>query len=359
MNSSHPLAANIHLLKADLDEKNIGVFIADTGLGKSTEVPKLLLDMYPKKHILVLEKRRIAVRTLANYVSKTMGTKAGYAMGGGENLNKDTAKILYATDAMLWKKPSLEAYKKIVVIIDECMKTDLNTYINIALGKKIASLGGKVVLLGAGIDESILKYLGLPKPSLEVHHNNFEVLVNYAGDLSKPLVPQVQAAVQAILAMNEPGDVLVFLPGVAEIEECMKDIVPGTISVTLFGQQDADTRALVFQYTAERKIIYATDIAEEAITLEKARYVIDGMRKKASSESNGFVKLEEQLISKMSAKNRKGRIGRVQPGSCWRLCTIEQFKGLNTQITPSGDPQQNVVEPIVFELLFRVSVSMF
>ena len=116
--------------------------------------------------------------------------KAGYSIGG-ETRNYDTARIFYVTDAMIWKMASLDAYQKMIVVIDEGMKADVNTHVNFALARKIAALGGKVVLLGAGIPPEITAYMGLREVSAEVRHRPFYVPVKYCGDLDGRLVKQV------------------------------------------------------------------------------------------------------------------------------------------------------------------------
>ena len=233
------LVALMPMIEQQLKEKNIAIILGDTGMGKSTVVPQELLKIFPKKAVMMVEKRRVAARELSKFMQTSLGNKSGYSIGG-ESQNLDTAKVLYVTDAMLWKKGSLDKYKKHVVVLDECMKDDINTHINFALGKRIAALGGYVVLLGAGIPDEVRDYMGLTQVTAEARGLMFDVPVKYCGDLTGCVVSQVKRVVAQLVQSGVSGAILVFLPGLSEIEECVESSPPGTVSLPLYGKQNQE-----------------------------------------------------------------------------------------------------------------------
>ena len=101
------LEETIPCVVGDLKRRNLAILVADTGLGKSTDVPVMLHESFPTARIIVVEKRRVAARELCKRVESRIGDRAGYSIGG-ESRHLETARILYVTDAMIWRKSSLD-----------------------------------------------------------------------------------------------------------------------------------------------------------------------------------------------------------------------------------------------------------
>src|SRR4029079_10185844 len=182
-----------------------------------------------------------------------------------------------------------------------------------------------VCMAGTVAVEPIASYLG-GCPTVESRGRSFPVEVRYLRDLERrPLVDLVAEGVSAVLDSN-PGDCLVFLPGVGEIGQCEKRLAAladerSLVLLQLYGDLPAEKQDAVLQPSDRRKVILATNVAETSLTIEGVTAVVDSglARVLRYDERTGLDRLELSPISRPSADQRAGRAGRTQPGVCLRL----------------------------------------
>jgi len=351
------------------------VLIAPPGSGKTTRVPLALLDQpwLEGRRIVMLEPRRLAARAAARHMASLLGERVGETVGYRVRLDTRVGprtRIEVVTEGvltrMLQSDPTLEGYG--VVVFDEFHERSLHADLGLALTLQARELlredlrvlvmsatldGGAVAgLLGAGpraasaarSDGAVASRAGAQAgaggrggaggaaPVIRAEGRVFPVDTRYLGRSDRrggDITGDVARAVVRALA-EEDGDVLVFLPGVAEIRRVESLLgeagLPGEVRVLpLYGDlpEDAQDRAIAPARAGERKVVLATSIAETSLTIEGVRVVVDSglMRVPRFSPRTGMTRLETVPGSRASAEQRRGRAGRLGPGVCYRLWT--------------------------------------
>ena len=270
----------------DLREHGVAVVLGDTGMGKSTDLPRLLLEAKLKKTVSVFVPRRTAAKKLASYAGRSGDGTVGYLIGQ-ESMNEKKAKLMYLTTAMLGKTLTLESWaKKSIIVIDECMKADIDTHTCFALAKEVHRLGGMVVLTGCFIDPYMIKFFNDAPVSAEVRGTQYPVTVKYSGDLYGDMPKQAANAVKMICSLPTAlkGHVLIFVAGLKEMEDVEGHLAGqrGLQFAQLRSSQPQAERDFAFAPAVPgiTKIILATEVAEESVTIDGAAYVIDTLQKK-------------------------------------------------------------------------------
>lgn len=307
------------------------VLTAETGAGKSTAVPVALLKHFQNK-ILMLEPRRIAVAAVASRVSQLLGEETGGTAGYVMHLeNKTSSKTRFTvmTESILTriiqKDPALEGID--VVVIDEFHERSIHADLALAFLKEAMSLRDDlyVIVMSATIDaNSIAEYLGgkdTPAPVYSVPGKMFPVTVEYKGNISP------SSAVLQELNSSRQGSILVFLPGIADInctaqeirEQEQDDYIQILHSSISFSEQKKVLAPA--EDNGKRRIILASAIAETSLTVPDVTVVIDcGLsRINRMNIDCGMETLVTETESKFSAMQRMGRAGRTQSGHCIRL----------------------------------------
>jgi ATP-dependent helicase HrpB len=292
------------------------VLSSPTGSGKSTEVPRWCAG-----RVLVIEPRRIACRSLATRVAELEGTGLGEGVGyvvRDEREASEQTRILFATPGIALRDRALLAAAQ-TIILDEFHERSLELDLLLALLLR-ARRAGLVVMSATLEGERVAKHLGGVHLTaagrafpVEMHHLPGSEILPSAQDLA----PRVAQALQA--AARDPGDVLVFLPGKAEIEACA-DVLRGAHSlVPLHGGLSLAEQRRAFERTPKRKVILATNVAETSLTIPGIGVVIDTglVRQTRYHDGRGFLALGP--IAEDSAAQRAGRAGRTAPGVCYRL----------------------------------------
>jgi ATP-dependent helicase HrpB len=294
------------------------VVSAPTGSGKSTQIPRWMAG-----RVLVIEPRRVACRSLAQRVAALEGASLGHEVGyhvRDERRARDDSRILYATPgvALRWVD-GLSDFDTIV--IDEFHERRLDVDLLLALLQKRRC--AKLVVMSATLEgERVADHLG--GSHLEGEGRMHPVEVHHvAGDALLPSVRGLEERLLGALAAcsEAPGDVLVFLPGKAEIAAAearlrdRADLEP----MPLHGGLSLDAQARVFRPSKRRKVILATNVAETSITVPGVGVVIDSglVRRTRYHRGRGFLSLVP--IADDSAEQRRGRAGRTMPGVCYRL----------------------------------------
>ncbi|MBI3879155.1 MAG: ATP-dependent RNA helicase [Verrucomicrobia bacterium] len=297
------------------------VLVAPTGSGKTTQVPQMLLDagLAGEKKIVVLQPRRVAARTVAARVAWErkcrLGEEVGYQIRFDDRLQDD---------------PALSDVG--ILLFDEFHERNLLSDVALALAKQMQQTTRpdlKLAVMSATLDaEPVAKYLD-DAPILISEGINFPVEVNYLDYAdARPFTEQAADAVERIVNSGERGDVLVFMPGMGEINATMNAIRAARMNervalIPLHGDLPPEQQDEAFAPNPLRKIVVATNVAETSVTIDGIRHVVDaGQARVARYDAErgiGTLFLEE--ISRASADQRKGRAGRTASGTCWRLWT--------------------------------------
>lgn len=292
------------------------VLSSPTGSGKSTEVPR-----WCEGPVLVIEPRRIACRSLAARVAELEGSALGHEVGyivRDERVTSPRARIVFATPGIALRDRDLLATAR-TLIVDEFHERSLEVDVLLALVQRERAAG--LVVMSATLDgERVAAHLG--GTHVGAPGRAFPVEVRYLPGRSvlpdpADLVSRVQQAVQAAAA--DPGDILVFLPGKAEIEACAQRLRGEFEPVPLHGGLSLDEQRRAFIPARRRKLVLATNVAETSLTLPGIGVVIDSGLVRATHYHQGRGYLALGAIAQDSAAQRAGRAGRTAPGMCYRL----------------------------------------
>jgi ATP-dependent helicase HrpB len=348
-----PIDAVLDELAATLAGHNAAVLVAPPGAGKTTRVPLALLDApWAKgKKIIVLEPRRIAARASAERMARTLGERAGETVGYrvrfGSKVSRAT-RIEVVTEGIFSRQilddPELSGVA--AVLFDEFHERSLDADMGLALGRD-AQTGLRedlrILVMSATLDGArVAKLLG-DAPVIASEGRAFPVETRYLGrKADAPLERQMADAI-AMALRADPGSVLAFLPGAAEIRRTQnflaERIHDSSIEiVSLFGALDAavQDRAIQPAPKGSRKVVLATSIAETSLTIEGVRIVVDsGMARVPRYEPDiGLTRLETVRASRAAVDQRRGRAGRTEPGVCYRLWDEPQTASLAAYTQP-------------------------
>ena len=323
------------------------VLVAPPGAGKTTRVPLALLDApwVAGKKIIVLEPRRIAARASAERMAKTLGERSGdtvgYRVRFGSKVSRAT-RIEVVTEGIFSRQilddPELSGVA--AVLFDEFHERSLDADLGLALARD-AQTGLRedlrILVMSATLDGArVAKLLG-EAPVIASEGRAFPVETRYLGrKVDVPLERQMADAILAALRAD-PGSVLAFLPGAAEIRRTQTFLAErihdaGIEIVPLFGALDASVqdRAIAPAPKGSRKVVLATSIAETSLTIEGVRIVVDsGLARVPRYEPDiGLTRLETVRASRAAVDQRRGRAGRTEPGVCYRLWDEPQTASL-------------------------------
>jgi ATP-dependent helicase HrpB len=335
-----PLPIDPHLpaLVAALRAAPNLVLVAEPGAGKTTRLPRALLDagFAADGEIVVLEPRRIAARMAARRVAQELGEPIGKRIGYQVRLeDKSSAqtRVRFVTEGVLTRKliadPELRGVA--VVVADELHERHLQGDLALALLRRLQRTRRpelRLCAMSATLEaESVASFLGCEV--VRVPGRLFEVAIEHADKPDeRPLEQRVASALRRLLRDGLEGDVLVFLPGAAEIRRARDALEPivreaGLRLTLLHGDLPAEEQDRALAASEERKVILSTNIAESSLTIEGVSAVIDsGLQRMAGhSPWSGLPTLVTAKISRASATQRAGRAGRVRDGRCIRLYT--------------------------------------
>ena len=320
------------------------IVCGETGSGKTTQLPKILLEMGRgcERRIGHTQPRRIAARATAARIAYELKTELGRAVGFKIRFTDRTSPASYLklmTDGILLAEtqgdPELRKYD--TLIIDEAHERSLNIDFLLGYVKQLLPRRPdlKVVVTSATLDaERFARHFG-DAPVIEVSGRLYPVEVRYRPpqrdvdgeiDLDEAIADAVDEC-----AREGPGDVLVFLPGEREIREAAETLrkhhPPHTEILPLYARLAAQDQERVFKPHPGRRIVLATNVAETSLTVPGIRYVVDpGLaRIKRYSYRHKVEQLQVERISQAAAKQRAGRCGRVAAGVCIRLYDEEDF----------------------------------
>ncbi|MBD8730957.1 ATP-dependent RNA helicase HrpA [Pseudomonas sp. CFBP 13710] len=354
---SLPIAAKRDEIKKILAEHQVLIIAGETGSGKTTQLPKICLEMGRGQHGLIAhtQPRRIAARSVASRVAEELATPLGGLVGYQvrfEDQSDANTLVKLMTDGILLAETQhdrfLERYD--TIIVDEAHERSLN--IDFLLGYLKTLLPRrpdlKVIITSATIDLQRFSEHFDDAPIIEVSGRTFPVDTWYRPltaeqDEEGNQIENDLTVDQAILATLDeiaaferserktPGDVLVFLPGEREIRDAAdmlrKAQLRHTEILPLYARLSPAEQQRIFQSHPGRRVVLATNVAETSLTVPGIRYVIDSGTARISRYSYRakVQRLPIEAVSQASANQRKGRCGRVEPGICIRLYSEEDF----------------------------------
>ncbi|KAI8645378.1 P-loop containing nucleoside triphosphate hydrolase protein [Parasitella parasitica] len=354
-------------------EYSILVIIGETGSGKTTQIPQYILEELPEfKKIGVTQPRRIAAITVAKRVSEEQGSRLGSLVGYNIRFDDRTSadtRLVYMTDGILLREATLDPClnKYNVIVIDEAHERTLETDVLFGLLKQTHRQRPdlKILIMSATLDVAKFSDFFDECPIFEIPGRTYPVQVVYSVDapklatLKSAFVDRAVETAWTIHTQQPEGDILVFLTGQQDIERACK----------MFAQKDADcdyrrqvkfydnghgvSHAAVYPLFAsletfdqkavfelprqgERKIVFATNVAQTSVTIPGICYVVDSgfVKEKSFDPNTGMDALLVTEISQAAAIQRAGRAGRTGPGKAYRLYSQESFERMEPNTIP-------------------------
>jgi ATP-dependent helicase HrpA len=334
-------------IRRAVQQHPVVIVCGETGSGKTTQIPKMLLDMGRGQAARIghTQPRRIAARSVAARVAEELGTELGGVVGAKVRFhdqvgNRTAIKLM--TDGILLAEtqgdPSLREYDSI--ILDEAHERSLNIDFLLGYLKRLVARRPdlKVVITSATIDAERFSRHFDGAPVIEVSGRLYPVEVRYrpvGGDSEDTTRDEEEAALaDAVdeLCREGSGDILIFLPGEREIRDAADTLRrhgPKNVEILpLYARLSAAEQDRVFKPAGARRVVLATNVAETSLTVPRIRYVIDtgDARVKRYSYRNKVEMLRVEPVSQAAARQRAGRCGRVANGVCIRLYSEEDFE---------------------------------
>lgn len=344
---SLPVEVVLPELRAALAARGEAVLVAPPGAGKTTRVPPALLEEPWARtgKIVLLSPRRIAARAAAARMASERGERVGETIGYRVRLDSrigPKTRVEVVTEGvfsrMILDDPELKGVA--AVLFDEFHERSLEGDLGLALARDTQSAlrpDLKIVVMSATLDAARIASLLDNAPVIVSEGRMFPVAHVYRPrDPRGRLEDETAAAVRAALAA-ERGSVLVFLPGVREIErtaEALRATVsdPSVDIRPLYGAMSAADQdaAISPPPQGRRKVVLATSIAETSLTIDGVRIVVDaGLARRPRFEpALGLSRLETVRASQAAITQRAGRAGRLEPGVCWRLWSEGETRAL-------------------------------
>lgn len=344
-----PIAQKHVLIKQTIKQNQITILCGETGSGKTTQLPKICLDigLGIRGKIAHTQPRRLAARAVSQRIAEELNTELGNEVGFKvrfSDRSNDSSYIKLMTDGILLAEchhdPFLNQYD--TIIIDEAHERSLN--IDFLLGylklltKKRKDL--KIIITSATIDPDRFAKHFDNAPVINVSGRTYPVEVRYRpyqsaeGENKKDLQQGIIDAVNELSRIDR-GDILVFLSGERDIRETADALakqvgnraLDNTEVLPLLARLSNEEQNRIFHPANKRRIVLATNVAETSLTVPGIKYVIDSGVARISRYSwrSKIQRLPIEKISQASANQRKGRCGRVSAGICIRLYDEDDF----------------------------------
>lgn len=350
INVNHlPVASLREEIRHQIRQHDSLVVVAETGSGKTTCLPHLLLELRNELElpgtIAVTQPRRVATRSVTKRVAEMVGCEVGEKVGYNirfENVTDGSTDITFMTDGILLRKiqfdPLLMEYS--IVMVDEAHERSLNIDLCLGLLKEVNELRSRegiepiyIVISSATIERNkFASFIGGQdsKNSIEIPGKMFPVEVYYESEIpfGYDFTKAAAEKVKSIIEKDIPGDILIFMPGKQEICDTIdkiKALIDDRSSeiIPLHAELPPEEQDRIFQPSEKRKIIVSTNVAETSVTIDGIIHVIDsGLVKETHfNPSTGIEQLVLVEHALSGLEQRKGRAGRTAPGYCYRLFT--------------------------------------
>ena len=350
---SLPVYEQKQIILDALKENQVIVVQSPTGSGKTTQIPVILHEAGFSQNgiIAVTQPRRIAALSVSEFIAKQLGTKypglVGYKMRF-EDKTDATTRIKIMTDGILLQEMKLDPLlsKYSVIMVDEAHERSLNIDFVLGLLKRILKerKDFKVIVSSATMNAEAFSEYFENCPIVNIETVTYPVTIVYdppkisattiTEQGSECLLEKICSTVERVLNNNEDGGILIFLPGEKIIKDCLfrldhSKFARKIYTLPLYGRLAKEEQERVFEPApfGKKKVIISTNIAETSVTISDITTVIDsGLSKLNFYNPRTFTSsLIETAISKASANQRKGRAGRTQEGTCYRLYSRKDF----------------------------------
>lgn len=349
--TSLPVAAVLPELLTALKTAPQVLLSAPTGAGKSTWLPLQLLQQGPVAgKILLLEPRRLAARNVAQRLAEALNEKPGETVGyrmRAQSCVGPRTRLEVVTEGvltrMIQRDPELRGVG--LVILDEFHERSLQADLALALLLDIQQ--GlrddlRLLIMSATLDNDRLCQRLPDAPTIVSEGRAFPVERRYQPLATHLRFDEAIAMATAELLRNENGSLLLFLPGVGEIQRVHEHLASrvgsDVLLCPLYGalSLEAQRKAIVPAPVGMRKVVLATNIAETSLTIEGIRLVVDSAQERVArfDARTGLTRLVTQRISQASMTQRAGRAGRLAPGICLHLLAKEQAERAAAQSDP-------------------------
>ena len=346
-----PISEHREEIVALLKEHHAIIVCGDTGSGKTTQLPKMAMELGFGSHgrrIACTQPRRLAAVTVAERVAEELGTPVGSIVGYQHRFARkvsDSTRVKFMTDGVLLAEtrsdPLLRAYD--VIIVDEAHERTLNVDFLLGILKRILSKRRdlKVIVSSATLDSARFSEFFGNAPVISVPGRLYPIEIRYQEPPDHDERDLARDVARALATLPSKDDVLVFLPGERDIRETAEhlrhmpsfaadDVIPLLASLPSGEQQRA------FRLSPRRRVVLATNVAETSVTIPGIRAVIDSGLARISRyvHRTQVQRLQIEPISQASARQRAGRCGRLGPGTCIRLYSEEDFESREAYTPP-------------------------
>lgn len=302
---------------------------ASPGSGKTTRLPWALASGLSKK-VVVLEPRRLAAKLAAQRIATenglTLGKEVGYHFRFEKNTTRETELTFYTEGTFLKKFIQDSELPDVdIVLLDEFHERHLETDLALALLRELQKTRDiKIILMSATLDLNLLESFPGSK-AIEIEAKMYPVEISYLPNQPSILNQTLEQKVKTALAQVPTENVLVFLPGMREMQRTL-NVLSGNVHL-LHADLSKEEQEEALRISKERKVILATNIAESSVTIPGITVVIDsGIQREAHySPWNGLKLIQDSPVTKSSAIQRAGRAGRTAPGKCFRLYSEQDF----------------------------------
>lgn len=326
------------------------VVTADTGSGKSTQIPQILHRMKGNNKprcVYVVQPRVLAARALATRVAKEMKTTLGNVVGfitrQESNFSPENTKVCYITDGVATRMCLDSTFdKRDILVIDEAHERTVNIDTTLALVKRNPEMLMKCIVMSATMDSALFTdYLSCP--NIHVEGRMYPIDIHYEETDILNVINRIKEVILHIHMSPTSGDILVFVAGEREIEEVFmtmgkrnRDFPEGKqleMLKLMASTTDEDQNKILSGVVSpgySRRCIVATNVAETSLTIPNIVHVIDTGKVKETifDFEHEVTVLNVHQISRARADQRAGRAGRVMPGHCHRLYTKTTFNSM-------------------------------
>lgn len=347
-----PISRRRREIAEALRKHQVVVVVGETGSGKTTQLPKIALEVAGKRRGMLgcTQPRRLAAVAVARRIAEEVGCEPGQYVGYQVRFDDHTGpetKLKLMTDGILLAETQndrdLRQYH--TIIIDEAHERSLNIdfllgYMKLLLARRRDL---KLIISSATMDAAAFSDFFGGAPVINVEGRTYRVDMHYMPprNAEEELPEHVARAVEWLSEYDEKGDVLVFLPGEREIRECAEELealnLPRTDILPLFARMGLGEQQRIFHPSGRtRRIVLATNVAETSLTIPGIIYVIDSGLARISRYLPGrqIQRLQIESISQASARQRAGRCGRVTEGVCIRLYAEADFETRDAYTDP-------------------------
>ncbi|OOR98198.1 ATP-dependent RNA helicase HrpA [Haemophilus paracuniculus] len=337
-----PVSARREEILKLIAEHQVVVIAGETGSGKTTQLPKMCLELGRGVKGLIghTQPRRLAARSVATRIAEELqselGSTVGYKVRFNDQISENTL-VKLMTDGILLAEIQTDRYlnQYDTLIIDEAHERSLNNDFILGYLKQILAKRPdlKVIITSATIDVERFSRHFDNAPIIEVSGRTFPVEVRYRPIVEEEDQDQLQGILNAVdeLQAEGRGDILIFMNGEREIRDTAEALQKRELKFTeilpLYARLSAEEQQRIFKPSGLNRVILATNVAETSLTIPNIKYVIDTGTARISRYSyrTKVQRLPIEPISQASANQRKGRCGRTSEGICIRLYSEEDF----------------------------------